>query len=74
MTGILDTKSRVERLREVVDFVKRKVEFSAFDLAVKYDISINVVYRDIAALKKEKLIPEGFEFAKKERGQARLVA
>ena len=44
---LLDQLSRVERLREIVDAVKKGVRFSAFSLAVKYDISINVVYRDI---------------------------
>ena len=65
--SILDEKSRVERLREIVDMVARKEQFSAFDLAVKYDISINVVYRDIKTLKDEKLIPGDFEFAPKRR-------
>ena len=64
---LLDQKSRVERLREIVDAVKKGVKFSAFSLAVKYDISINVVYRDIKALKAEKLIPKDFVFARKVR-------
>ena len=65
--SLLDQKSRVERLREIVDAVKRGKRFSAFDLAVKYNISINVVYRDIKTLRDEELIPGGFEFARKER-------
>lgn len=64
---LLEQKSRVERLREIVDAVKRSEAFSAFDLAVKYNISINVVYRDIKTLKSEGFIPESFEFARKER-------
>lgn len=66
MKSILDEKSRVERLREIVDAIKAGEKFSAFSLAVRYDISINVVYRDIKTLKDEKLIPEDFEFARKE--------
>lgn len=65
--SILDEKSRVERLREIVDMIAHKEQFSAFGLAVKYNISINVVYRDIKTLKSEKLIPKGFKFAPKER-------
>ena len=42
-------------------------KFSAFDLAVRYCISINVVYRDIKTLRDERLIPEDFEFAPKKR-------
>jgi len=64
---LLDQLSRVERLREIVAMVKKGARFSAFSLAVRYDISINVVYRDIKELKAEKLIPEDFEFARKER-------
>ena len=64
---LLDQLSRVERLREIVAAVKKGEKFSAFSLAVHYDISINVVYRDVKELKVEKLIPEDFAFAKKER-------
>ena len=67
MKSILDEMSRVERLREIVDMVKRGEKFSAFDLAVRYLVSVNVVYRDIKTLKDEGLIPEDFEFARKER-------
>ena len=65
--SILDVKSRVERLREIVGMVKKKEVFSALDLAVKYCVSINVVYRDIKTLKSTGLIPEDFEFAPKRR-------
>ena len=65
MSKLLEQKSRVERLREIVKMVKDGKKFSAFDLAVKYDISINVVYRDIKTLRTEKLIPKGFVFARK---------
>ena len=64
---LLEQKSRVERLREIVDMIARKEQFSAFDLAIKYNISINVCYRDIKTLKDEKIIPKTFEFARKER-------
>ena len=65
MSKLLEQKSRVERLREIVERVKKGKKFSAFDLAVQYDISINVVYRDIKTLREEKLIPEDFVFARK---------
>ena len=64
---LLSQKSRVERLREIVAMVKKGEKFSAFDLAVKYCISINVVYRDVGALKSEDLIPKDFAFAPKKR-------
>ena len=65
--SILDEMSRVERLREIVGMVKKGEKFSAFDLAVKYMVSINVVYRDVGTLKSEGLIPKDFEFARKVR-------
>ena len=63
---LLEGKSRLERLREMKGMVDKGVKFSAFDLAVLYDISINVVYRDVKALKDEGLIPKDFKFTKKE--------
>lgn len=66
-SSLLDQMSRVERLREIVVAVKKGKKFSAFDLAVKYNVSINVVYRDIKTLRDERLIPEDFEFARKVR-------
>ena len=69
MKSILDEKSRVERLREIVAMVARGEKFSAFDLAVKYLVSVNVVYRDVNTLKSEGLIPKDFEFARRERGR-----
>ena len=65
--SILDEVSRVERLREIVDAVKHGRGFSAFDLAVKYNLSINVIYRDLHTLRDEGLIPKDFEFTRKER-------
>ena len=65
---LLDQLSRVERLREVVTAVKRGERFSAFDLAVKYNVSINVIYRDIKTLREENLVPKDFTFAPKKRG------
>ncbi len=65
---ILNRKSRVERLREIKEGVNKGEMYSAFDLAVKYDISINVVYRDIKTLKEEGYIPKDWTFARKERG------
>lgn len=67
MSSLLEQKSRVERLREIVARHKAGQAFSAFDLAVEYDVSINVVYRDIKTLKGEGLLPEDFALARKER-------
>jgi len=65
--GLLDKQSRVERLREIKARIDRGEKFSAFDIAVWYDVSINVAYRDIKALKEEGYIPQDWEFARKER-------
>jgi len=65
--GLLEKQSRVERLRSIVERIKKGEGLSAFDLAVIYDISINVAYRDIKALREEGYIPEDWQFAKKER-------
>lgn len=65
--GLLDKKSRVERLREIVARVEKGERFSAFDIAVWYDVSINVAYRDVKALKEGGYIPKDWEFARKER-------
>ena len=67
MSKLLERKSRVERLREIVKRVQDNKAFSAFDLAVEYDISINVVYRDIKTLREERLIPVDFVLARKGR-------
>lgn len=66
--NILDRKSRVERLREISAGIREGKEYSAFDLAVLYAISVNVVYRDIKTLRDEGLIPAGWVFTHKERG------
>jgi len=65
--GLLEKQSRVERLRSIVERIKRGESLSAFDLAVIYDTSINVVYRDIKALRGEGYIPKDWQFARKER-------
>ncbi len=65
---ILSRKSRVERLREITKKIKDGEELTAFDLAVDYSISINVVYRDVKALKDEGYIPKDWTFTHKERG------
>lgn len=65
---LLNRKSRVERLREIKEGIIAGEKYSAFDLAVKYDISINVVYRDIKTLKDEGYIDKDWQFARKERG------
>ena len=65
---LLKRKSRVERLREISKRVKKGETFSAFDIAVEYDISVNVVYRDIKTLRDGGYIPDEFVFTRKERG------
>lgn len=72
--GLLERKSRVERLREIVAAVKRGEKFSAFALAVMYDVSINVIYRDIKALRDEKLIPKDWKLsAREENGENQSI-
>ena len=61
-TGLLDRMSRVERLREIVERIKRGEKLSAFGLAVVYDVSINVVYRDIKSLKDAGYISSDWQF------------
>ena len=65
---ILQRKSRVERLREIKDKVEEGESFSAFDLAVEYDISVNVVYRDVKTLRELGAIKDEWQFSRKERG------
>jgi len=72
--SVLDRKGRTERLREIVERVKDGKTFSAFELAVVYDVSINVVYRDIKTLRVEGLIPADFVFARKRWSTNALVS
>ncbi len=65
---MLKRKSRVERLREITQGIKEGKTYSAFDLAVVYDISINVIYRDIKFLRDGGYIPTDWEFTRKDRG------
>jgi predicted DNA-binding transcriptional regulator YafY len=62
---LLERMGRSERLRDIVKRVQGGESFSAFRLAVEYDVSINVVYRDIKALRDEGLIPKDFKLAKR---------
>lgn len=64
---LLKRKSRVERLRELIDKIKNGVQLSAFDVAVEYGVSVNIVYRDIKTLKDNGYIPENWQFERKER-------
>lgn len=64
---MLQRKSRVERLRELSKRINDGSKFSAFDIAVEYSISPNVVYRDIKTLKELGYIKEDWEFTRKER-------
>lgn len=65
MKGILDKQSRVERLRAIKERIDKGEKFSAFDIAVWYDVSINVAYRDIKTLKEGGYIPKDWEFARR---------
>ena len=61
----LDKLSRQERLKQIIEDVKNNKKFSAFDLAVQYDVSLNVIYRDLSALREEGYIPEEWKFEKR---------
>lgn len=67
MPTILDQQYRGDRLRDIVKMVKRSERFSAFDLAVRFGVSLGVVYRDIKTLRKEGLLPKDWGFSRKER-------
>lgn len=64
---VLERLSRPERLRDIIRRTEDGQTFSAFDLAVLYDVSLNVVYRDIKELKDSGLISESFSLTR--RGQ-----
>lgn len=51
----------------MVSRISRGECLSAFQLAVMYDVSINVVYRDIKTLRDEGLIPAGWVFSRRVR-------
>lgn len=57
----LSRLSRIERLRDIVEKVGRGEKFTAFELAAKYNISLNTVYRDLKQLKDAKLISADFK-------------
>ena len=61
----LDKLSRQERLKQVIEDVKNGKKFSAFDLCVQYNVSMNVIYRDISALREEGYIPKEWQFEKR---------
>lgn len=61
----LDKISRQERLRKIINDVKSGDSFSAFDLAVLFNVSLNVIYRDVKILRNEKLIPDSWKFKKR---------
>lgn len=65
MTVNLDRLSRQERLKQVIKDVKDGKDFSAFDLAVRFDVSLNVIYRDISALRDEGYIPVSWKFIRR---------
>lgn len=65
--SVLDKTSRSERLRELVVRIVRKGERpSAFDLAVQYNRSVNVIYRDIKLLRAIGAIPKDFALSRRE--------
>lgn len=65
MTIVLDKFSRQERLKRIIQDAKEGKAFSAFDLAVQFDVSLNVIYRDISALREEGYISREWKFAKR---------
>jgi predicted DNA-binding transcriptional regulator YafY len=65
MTINLDKLSRQERLKQIIQDVKEGKGFSAFDLAVRFDVSLNVIYRDISALREGTYIPSDWKFEKR---------
>ena len=65
MTIQLDRLSRQERLKKIIQDVKNSKGFSAFDLAVEFDVSLNVIYRDLSALRDEGYIPKDWKFSKR---------
>ena len=65
MTINLDKLSRQERLKQIIQDVKDSKGFSAFDLAVRFDVSLNVIYRDVSALREGEYIPSNWRFEKR---------
>ncbi len=65
MTINLEKLSRQERLRRIIEDVKNGKIFSAFDLAVRFDVSLNVIYRDVSALREGEYIPKEWKFEKR---------
>jgi len=65
MTINLDKQSRQERLRQIIQDTKDGRTFSAFDLAVRFDVSLNVIYRDVSALREGEYIPSDWKFEKR---------
>jgi transposase len=66
MTVNLTKFSRQERLKKIILDVKEGQKYSAFDLAVQFDVSLNVIYRDISALRDEGYIPKDWTFEKRD--------
>ena len=59
--------SRVERLRAIIEMAREKREVTAFDLAVQFNVSPNVIYRDIKELRDAKQVPSDWQLVKKAR-------
>lgn len=70
MESKLAQLSRVERLRAIVAAAKAKERVTAFDLAVRYNVSPNVIYRDIKELREAEMLPKKWGLEKKARPKA----
>ena len=62
--------SRVERLRAIVELAEKKESVTAFGLAIRFGVSLNVIYKDFRDLRETDAIPADFELAKKKRRSA----
>ncbi len=62
--------SRVERLRAIRDLARDGEQVTAFDLAVRFGVSPNVIYRDIKELREADVLPKGWELAKRPKLRA----
>lgn len=67
MVSKLAQLSRVERLRAIMEMARNKEQATAFDLAVRFGVSPNVIYRDIKELREANVLPKDWELAKRPR-------
>lgn len=67
MKDKLSQKSRVERLRDIINLATASEKVTAFDLAVRFNVSPNVIYKDVKELRDSELIPSTWQLEKKSR-------